>query len=264
MIKITIRRALLVAAALLASSNAQAIRTLQLDILGGTYDPVTQTIIGGDSGTLYAYGCLSGNCEGTLDLTQSYYISMAILPNDGITDNTDWGSFTFAGMTYDYTNTVFGSPPLESGAVTQLFDAGDLAKHDVFDTVFGEYEFDFDSIIEGTADNTRASVNTQDTPGTDPLANPGSNLAYVGFAYDTTGLLEGYSLHFDLYSAVLKACVQENGGCTTGDVDITDFAAFSHDAGTCCTDLPEPNTLAILLLGLAGVGVTRVRRRTTR
>jgi hypothetical protein len=248
---------------MLISANAHAIRTLQLDILGGTYDSLTQTVIGGETGTLFAYGCLSGNCDGALDLSQSYYISMAVLPNDGIGEDTDFGSFTFAGMTYDYTNTVFGAPPLESGVVTQLFEAGDLAKHDVFNTAFGEHRFDFDSLVEGVADNTRSSVDTQNDPGTDPLANIGNNLAYVGFNYDTTGLLDGYTLHFDLYSAELKICVRENGGCTTGDVDITDFAAFSHDAGTTCctTDLPEPNSLGIALLGAVGMVFARARRR---
>lgn len=261
MISRILRTASLVAVALFISSNAHAIRTLQLDILGGTYDTTTQTIIGGDSGTLYAYGCLTGNCDGALDLSQTYYISAAILPNEGIGEDTDFGSFSIDGMTFDSANTVYGTPPLESGIMTQLFEAGDLSKHDVFDTVFAEIAFDFDSLVEGTADATRSSVNTQDSPGTDPFLNPGSNLAFVGFDYDTTGLLDGYSLHFDLYSAAIKDCARENGGCTTGDVDITDFAAYSHDAGTCCTNLPEPNTLGIVLIGLAGMVLSGTRRR---
>jgi len=263
-IKKIIRNISIVAVALLVSANAYAIRTLQLDILNGAYDPITQTVIGGDTGTLYAYGCMSGNCQdGGLDLTKTYYISAAITPKEGVTDTTDFGSFTINGVTYDASNTAYGTPPLESGVVTQLFEAGDLSKHDIFDTAFAEVGFEFDSIVDGTADNTRASVNTQDNPGTDPLTNPGTNVAYVGFSYDATGLLGDYALHFDLYSSAVKACLRENGGCTTGDVDITDFAAFSHDAGTgCCTDLPEPNTLGIALLGMFGAaGIVRPRRR---
>lgn len=250
-----------VAAAFLLSANAHAIRTLQLDILGGSYNTGTQTIIGGSTGTLFAYGCLTGNCDGALDLSQTYYIAAAVLPNDGITDMTDFGSFSFGGVTYDASNTVFGAPPLESGFETQLFEAGDLAKHDVYDTVFAEIAFEFDSLVDGVADATRSSVDTQFNPGTDPLANPGGNLAFVGFDYDATGLLDGFYLHFDLYAAALKTCLSENGGCITGDVDITDFAAFSHDAET---SLPEPGSSGFLLIGLAGAVVAHLRRRRPR
>jgi len=247
-----------VAVALLVSANAHAIKTLQLDILGGCRDPEKTTVIGGDTGTVYAYGCLSGNCEqGGLDLAQEYYISAAVIPNDGLTDSTDFGSFTINGVTYDSTNTAYGTPPLESGVMTQLFEAGDLSKHDIYDTAFAEIGgFLFDPNV------TRDSVNVENSPGTDPSLNPGTNVAYVGFSYDTGGLMAGFGLHFDLYSAAAKTCLRENGGCTTGDVDITDFAAYSHDAQTdCCTKLPEPNTLGIALLGIVGAGIAAPRRR---
>ena len=62
------------------SGTVLAIPSLQLDIAGGTYDPVTETIIASSTPfTLYAYLVPDSGAP----LTGTYYISAAILPAVG-------------------------------------------------------------------------------------------------------------------------------------------------------------------------------------
>ena len=73
---------------------------------------------------------------------------------------------------------------------------------------------------------------------------------YVDFMVDATGLLDGYNLHFDLYTY------------EAGNRRVTEFAPFSHDAGT-STEIPEPSLWSLLLLGsLMIAGFTFLRRNS--
>jgi len=168
---------------------------------------------------------------------------------------------------------VYGVPPLEAnlehdeGDVSP-HDAGDLSKHGVYPTLFIQHQFNF-----STTQKT-ASVNTQDTPGYNPVSNPGDDLYYMLFDVDMSNLTGSFGLHFDLYNttlAVTTVCVtppKPDGWkgkwkpapvCTTtpmGDVDINDFAPYSHDA----LMVPEPAPLLLLGLGLSVVYFSTRRR----
>jgi len=223
----------------LFAGTAFAIPSLQLNIAGGSYDLSTETIVApaGNSFDLYAY--LIPNKSNMVE--DIYYVSVALMPQSGPL-GVDLGSFTFNGTPVSVTSGMeYGTPPIETIA-TQLFDPGDLSKHSIFDTYFAEFAFEFDF-------NQVTPFNTQDLAGSTGTA--GTGMYYKKFTLDLTGLDAGYGLHFDLYNVKLKA---------GGDVDVNNFAPFSHDAQS-DGRVPEAGALLLFGTGLVGlVGYRRVRR----
>ena len=227
-------------------SSAYAIPTLQLDIEGGTYDSTTQTIIApGNPFTLYAL--LIPNLKNTL--TDYYYISAAIVPKLTQPGGT-LGTFSlngdditkFPGNGYGTVavtgEMVYGVPPLETIVTLQGWDKGDLPRHGIYETYFAEFEFQFNS-------NQISPYNTQDRAISGGLIpTSGNGMYYVTFNVDTANLVAGYEIHFDLYNTKLKSGV---------DIDVTQFAPFSHDAEG--RKVTEPSTLLLLGSGLLGLGL---------
>lgn len=246
------------------TGTASALPALQLDIAGGTYDPVTQTVIASSNTfTLYAY------LTNAAQLSETYYLSLAALTNGAkiAQPGGNYGSFVFNGGTINVTgDMVYGSPPLEVVA-TQLADPGDLPPHDIFPTYFSQSAgFQFDAAHQTTP------YNTQDNPGAVGVPDGGTGMYYVAFTFDVSGLTAGTGIHVDLYDTKIVTCAN-NPHCVPGDIDINDFAPFSHDAQsgptditdiTDITDVTAPEPATTLLLGVALLGLALLRRRQVR
>jgi hypothetical protein len=199
--------------------------------------------------TLYALG---DSTSPHWDLSSTYYLSLAIVKHDGspmTAADKNFGTFTISGAgvpggtkTYSFSDLVFGNPPFEANLEK---DANDLAPHSIFPTYFAEVGFKF------TSSKTTTPFNVQDNPGGFTPSTTGS-MFYQDFNVNITGLAEGYDLHFDLYDEVVK-----NGG----DIDIDDFAPFSHDAVSGPhTNVPDAASSAVLLgIALLGLGGFRYR-----
>jgi len=245
------------ATAALWFSGAQAIPSLQVDILGGEYcdSACDETVVTRERQfTVYAYGGTEANNGGMVNASGTYYLAVALAPQTYA--DADFGSFMVNGTTYTSDDLVYGTPPMELLPQLQVGDANDLASHGVYETMFLQLAFNWNTSA------TRSAVNVQDNAGTDPTASAGNALYYVGFDVDLGGLASDYQLHFDLYSADVDECgraLKNYFGGTLpsecADVDVDDFAPFSHDAAS----VPEPTTLALLGLGLVGLGFARRR-----
>lgn len=243
-----------------ASGYASAIPMLQLDIAGGSYDSGTDTVITtSDTFTLYAY-LTPGNGNGcnAACREQNYYISAAITPQTN-TLGGNYGSFSFntggGNTTVNATaDMIYGVPPADLGGVATQ-DPKDLATHSVYPTYFYETQFVFSPL------NTAALANVESNAGDGPTA--GNGMYYQAFNFDLSNLTAGYNLHFDLYSE--KLCTTTRNPCdSVGDIDIKQFAPFSHDAETQRrTQVPEPITLVLFGAGLAGMGLIRRRKRSS-
>ncbi len=246
------RIATLVAGCVLSCSTAaMAVPKLQLDITGGVYDPVSETVVA--SSNTFILTALAKGDPSTFNFTRDYFVSAAVFPPPDSSGAT-LGSFNFGGTVVNATaDMVYGTPPSEANIA---FDANDLSKHGVFPTFFKEFQFNF---VPG---QTNAPYNSEDDTGDGPLVHPGLGALYYSWVVDVSGLDPGSIVHFDLYNEVVR---------TGGDIDRDDFAPFSHDAESAPSTgpgtgtppnppaIPEPVTATLggLALLAAGFGATR-------
>ena len=234
-------RALILGVGLLAmSARAEAYPLLQLDIVGGTYDPITQTTIsGGPDFTLIALLTPKATDNLAALLSDTYFISAALMPKVGPA-HSSIGNFSWNGANYDATGDMtFGTPPMEG--IEANFDAGDFNDPNIFPTFFSEFAFQFSFDQRAVAKYV-----PQDAGGITPTSAT-ANISYYQTFNITTSLTGNNVLHFNLYDTYIKRCARD-GSCAM-DIDIEHAAPLYADAES-VNSVPEPTAAALVSLGL--------------
>ena len=244
--KISILSAMLV---MFGAVHAEAFPILMVDIIGGSYDAETQTIVSdGPDFTLVALLTPRAGQPLSTYLNDTYYLSAAVTPQAGPGD-ASLGSFTWNGSNYLVTEDMtYGTPPLEAGFAGA--DEGDLDGHATFPTFFTEFGFQFSEANRAvTYDSAANSGGLTPTSAT-------SNISYFATFNVTTSLVGNNEIHFDLYNTYLQRC-RFQPTCDY-DQDIAYFAPSTHDGES--HKVSEPQSMAAMSVGLLLAG-RMLRRR---
>jgi len=219
----------------LAPHTSNGTPLLQLDVLNGIYNKSDETTIAASkASTLYALLSPSKK-DVNSNLNDIYYVSIALIR--GKDSPSDFGSFTFNGLTYSSIDQFkYGTPV-------------GLQPHKVFNTNFAEISFTFSELNKAIEYDVQKVASTNH-PG--PTASSSGTMYYTSFNFDTSSLASGYTIHFDLYNKVYNknSSIYEAGK----------FAPFSHDASS--THAPIPG--AIWLVGSGLIGILGFRKKFAR
>lgn len=227
----------IVALILTVAPAAFSLPSIQLAIDGAEWDAATETwITSASTFDLYVIGKAGLN---------DVHVSMALgdfAPGDD--PNTAGVSIGGVGTVDPF---VYGYAPASYFPSSWNGGNNDLPKHDIFPAWYTEFNAGDFGAVGGLGnvnpDSAAAAGESLWLP-TDGYIAGGNHIGE--FRKFTISVSGSAAVHFDAYTL-------------NDDGTIDKFAPFSHDAGT--TSVPEPATMLLVGLGLAGAGVYRKFRR---
>ena len=215
----------------------QAVPVLQLYIDGATYDDATQTWITTETSyELYVIGM------GSLD---NVTLSLA-LEGLGETDDPSAASVDIDGTGYPTGSWAYGYAPLSNEVEAWNSGKTDLQKHSVYPSWYTEFGLGSFTNQGGIGNVNHDDALDEDDPYWLPTEGYISSNHQGWFQSYRIDITPGYAVHFDLYTL-------------NGDGTIDEFSPFSHDASG--GEIPEPATMLLFGIGLAGAGVVRKLRK---
>ncbi len=261
------------------SGAAIATPSLQLDIVGGTYNgdentPPEDMEIYSD---IYTVRALK-NDDGFNNATFYLSIALTTLDGDSVSASGNYGTISIDSDEYNVTDDmIYGTPPAES--YTGNAADNDLPPHGIFPTWYLALSFQFDesNLINDYNVEDVTAANLRPEPCTSVSSCEEDPLYYADFVINTTGLSDAFGLHYDLYRL-------EEDSAREGNLQVVDKAPFSHDAsgypgdggdgtdgGDSCNpedpfdacEVPEPTTLWLFALALLVTSLYRAAPRAT-
>ncbi len=209
------------------STSAFAVPGLQLFIDGATYDDVTGTWIT-TSNTFDLYVIAK-------DGMQDVHVAMAI-EDFAMNDDPNAAGVAVNGVG-SYAPWTYGYAPLDNDPSIWNGGSADLAKHGVYPAWYSEFyagSFGNSGKIGDATGGNWSPVSGGVAPGN----------TYGSWRKFSIEVLGTHAIHFDAYTL-------------NADGTIDQFAPFSHDAAA----VPEPTSLALFGLGLAGAGYFRRKKK---
>ena len=214
-----IKKLLLLMCMLLFATSAFAVPNLQLYIPGGTFDTSTKTWVAPTAGSFDVW-VLAGN----ISATESIY-DIGLVASIG-SDNTTAGSLTITSLngggssTYSNTDYAWGTPP----------SGNPLPGHGIFPSWY------VDQLV-----TTQTSTNSADWENVYDMPTGGGPVTGQVFKFSVVSTFD--YVHFDAYGY--------------NDKERRIFAPFSHDGESGPPEVPEPATMLLFGLGIAGAGISK-------
>ena len=222
---------------LLAVPAVQAVPTLQLYIDGATYDDVTESWVStASSFDLYVIG------KGDLN---NVTLSMALMGLGELDDPTA-ANVDIDGTGYPTGSWTYGYAPLDNFPSVWNGGSQDLPKHDIYPAWYTEFGLGNFTTQGGIGNVNHDSALASGDPfwlPTEGYIASNHQGWFQSYHIDISG---GFAVHFDAYTY-------------NSDGTINKFAPFSHDATG--GEIPEPATMLLFGMGLAGAGVVRKFRK---